>query len=250
MRGKTWGGRLKRRLRKPPNGIEAWLKHNTEPVKDEPRRYVGAYMMRDLPCFLKLYRSRFYLHVLPALLRVSKPHFTFRRAVALASYGVPIPRPMTCVMVREGLLLLNESIDGARDYDALSQEQSSADEVRRMMHCAGGTIAAMHMAGYTHSDCQWRNLLWSGRECYLVDLDSVRRRRFLVRRGRARDVARFVVSAEQARLRPDLLEVFLKAYLEVVRTERETLLARMQPQLEKLRLQQEKQHGITAQPLL
>lgn len=250
VRGKTWGQRLKRRLRKPPLGFYAWLEAHTKPLRDDSGGYVGAFQMRDMPCYLKLYRGKFLLHVIPTLLRLSQPMRTFRKAVALAANGVPISRPLACVLVKEGVLMLSEGLYSVADYSRLWQAPPAKEEAERMMHCAGATLAAVHTAGYSHGNCRWDNLLWSEGECYLVDLDGTRRRRFRVAHHRARDLARFTVNAEEAGVSSDLLEVFLNSYLEVMCESQEPLIARMRPHLKKLRRRHESKYGIVAAPLL
>ncbi len=69
-----------------------------------------AFTMRDMPCYLKLCRRKYLLHVIPTLLRISRPLRTFRTAVILANSGVPISRLLTCVMVKECVYMLSEGL--------------------------------------------------------------------------------------------------------------------------------------------
>ena len=119
-----------------------------------------------------------------------------------------------------------------------------------MMRGAALTLSVLHRAGYTHGDCKWRNLLWIDGECFMVDLDGARRRRLFAARARARDVARFTVSAEEAGVPSSLLQAFLDSYVAHSGVAREELLRRMQPNLEKLRGRHLEKYGITPQPLL
>tara|TARA_B100001540_G_scaffold301030_1_gene307056 strand:+ start:524 stop:1297 length:774 start_codon:yes stop_codon:yes gene_type:complete len=250
IRGKRWGKRLTERLRTPPLGISQWMRRHTDVVKDDASTLAGCLRISRRRRFLKLYRSRNLLFKLLCLARLARPMATFRTALVLAASEVPIPRPLSCVLVSEGLLMLSEGLDSSRDYCALWEAGQSGEELYRMMRGAALTLSVLHRAGYTHGDCKWRNLLWIDGECFMVDLDGARRRRLFAARARARDVARFTVSAEEAGVPSSLLQAFLDSYVAHSGVAREELLRRMQPNLEKLRGRHLEKYGITPQPLL
>lgn len=247
--GKRWGRRLGDRLRSPPRGIERWLRRHALVVKDEPSRIVGYLHVRERPCFLKLYRGNAPLRQL-ARLGFGRPRRSYRVGLELAARGVAVPRPLTCVLAREGVLVLSESLESGSDYCQRWQAGPGRQEARDMMRAAGQTLAATHAAGFTHGDCKWSNLLWSDGTCYLVDFDGARRPRLLAARRRARDVARFAVSAEEAGAPLELLEEFFDSYLAASGDERDGLLQRMQPHLGKLRHRHRDKYGISPQPLV
>ena len=250
IRGKRWGPRLQTRLRNPPAGITNWMERHTDVVKDDHSTLAGFLRMSHKQRFLKLYRRRSMLHKLAYLMRIGRPLRTFRVSLALAGVGVPVPEPLCCMLSSEGLLLLTEALLRDSDYNALWQRAPSEEEARLMMRGAGQTLANLHLAGYTHGDCKWSNLLWIDRVCHLVDLDGTRRRLVLGQRARARDIARFTISAEEAGASAQLLEDFLESYLNTTGAAREDLVRRMQPHLEKFRGRHRDRYGIAPQPLL
>lgn len=250
LRGEAWGHRVKRRLNQPPVGIVPWMQQHTILIKDEPKRMVGYYPMRDVPCFIKLYRRRTPLHLLVYAMRLGQPLRTFRNIIELSANGVPTPRPLSCVLTWQGVLVLTKGVSEGGTYDQLWASRPAREEAHRMMRGAGKTIASAHACGFSHGDCKWSNLLWSQGECYLIDLDSARRSRFRRARRRARDLARFTVAAEEGGVPQELLESFLHSYLEESGDSRDDLIRRMRPNLEKLRNRHEKKYGIVAQPLI
>lgn len=248
--GKRWGRRLREHLSKPPLGVGNWLRQRSRVIKDEPASMVGLVEMRRRPCCLKLYRGRPVVQLL-CLLRLGRPMASYRTGLKLAAQGVPVPRPFSCVIAFEGVLLLTEGLPEAGDYNRLWQAGPGREQSLGMMRAAGETIAGFHGAGYTHGDCKWNNLVWSEQTCFLVDLDGARRRPlFGAARRRARDIARFAVSAEEADVSTGLLDEFLDSYLRRSGEDRDQLLKRMQPHLTKLRNRHRERYGVEPQPLL
>ncbi|MEZ5568370.1 MAG: lipopolysaccharide kinase InaA family protein [Halioglobus sp.] len=248
--GKRWGHRLAERLRQPPMGIVAWMQRHTQVVKDDPARLVGYLRIRERHCFLKLYRRPSLLRKLLLLMRIGRPLRTYKTGLVLAANGVLVPRPLSCAVVAEGALLLTEGLSGGGDYCQLWDARPSRDTLSRMMRGAGESIADLHVVGYTHGDCKWSNLLWSEERCYLVDLDGARRPRLLAASRRARDLARFTISAEEAGVPAAMLEEFLDSYLRKSGVDRDTLVRRMQPHLQKLRGRHLHKYGVEPHPLL
>ncbi len=250
VHGKRWGRRLGDKLKSPPLGISAWIKRHTTVIKDEPKKVVAFFEIRKKPCFLKLYRRRSIFFKLLYFARLGRPMNSYKTGLHLAAEGVPVPRPLCCVVVSEGLLVLSEAFVSDGDYCQIWNGSPGREQVRKMMRGAGETIAAAHSAGYTHGDCKWNNLLWYQETCFLVDFDGARKIRFSAEARMARDIARFTVSAEEAGVPGDMLEEFLDSYLRDSDLNRDRLIELMQPQLEKLRGRHFEQYGISPQPLL
>lgn len=248
--GNRWGQRLREHLNKPPLGVGNWLRQRSRVLKDERAKIVGLVELRRRPCCLKLYRGRPPGLQLLCLLRLGRPMSTYRTGLKLAAQGVPVPRPFSCVIVFEGVLLLTEGLPQEGEYSRLWQAVPGREQALGMMRAAGETIADLHGAGYTHGDCKWNNLVWSEQTCFLVDLDGARRSRFPAARRRARDIARFAVSAEEAGVSTALLDEFLDSYLRRSGEDRDKLRKRMQPHLTKLRHRHRERYGVEPQPLL
>jgi tRNA A-37 threonylcarbamoyl transferase component Bud32 len=248
--GKTWGERLQRRLGKAPVGLERWVNKHTETLEEKSYVLNTSYMMRDMPTYLQFYRRSTPLHLLLYVARRGRPLRLFKTAVLFSANGVPVPRPLACLVVGRGVLVLSEGHYGGGNYCDLWEASPSQEEAQRMMHGAGQTIGAAHVAGFTHGACQWSNLFWSEETCYLMDLDGARKRRIMADYFKARDLARFTVSAEEAGVRPEILDKFLESYILVTQESREALVVRMRPHLDKLHSRHFEKYGIAAQPLI
>ena len=235
IRGKTWGARLQRRLDKPPVGIDKWLQQHTTPIKDEGGRYVGHYFMREMSCYLKLYRRPYYLHVLPTLMRRGLPVRTFNTAIFLAANGVPVSRALSCVLVSTGVIVLSEGLYQGGNYFEVWQSGPAEAEARQMMREAGTSLAAMHKAGYVHGDCHWNSLLWSEQQCFLVNLEAARKPRFKRAQRSLRDLAHFALDAESEGVSAALFAEFIEAYVFVTGENRDDVIAGLQVALERLR---------------
>jgi tRNA A-37 threonylcarbamoyl transferase component Bud32 len=152
-------------------------------------------------------------------------------------------------LVPEGILLLTEGMPDGRNLNDLWREQPAPDEFRQIMHGAGESVARLHRAGYAHGDCKWSNLLWTGRQCYLVDLDGVGMAA-IASAKQARDLARFTLNAEELAIGPELYELFLESYLQCVGASRDATMANMMPLLRMLRDRHLAKYGARGQRLL
>jgi tRNA A-37 threonylcarbamoyl transferase component Bud32 len=103
-----------------------------------------------------------------------------------------------------------------------------------VLHSAGESVARLHRAGYAHGDCKWSNLLWTGGQCYLVDLDGAGKAP-IGSAKQARDLARFTLNAEELDIGPELYEFFLQGYLQGVSVSRSVAIDQMMPSLRLLR---------------
>jgi len=163
--------------------------------------------------------------------------------------GVPVARPLCCLLVSEGSLLLTEGLTRGIDYSSRWQQLPSEQEQKAMMTCAAQTLAQLHLLKYFHGDCQWNNLLWREGQCYVVNLDLAGKSRFGASR-RAVDLARFTADAEEREIDPELYGLFLDTYVRAIEIPREQLLEKMKSPLAKFRSSHEQQHGVMAEPLL
>ncbi|MCR9105437.1 MAG: lipopolysaccharide kinase InaA family protein [Gammaproteobacteria bacterium] len=250
IRGKTWGARLQRRLNKPPVGITQWIEQHTTSLRNEGGRYLGHYFMRDMSCYFKFYPRRYYLHVIPTLLRRGLPLRTFDTAMDLAANGVPVSRALTCVLVSSGVIVVSEGLYEGGNYHEVWHSSPTQEQARLMMHEAGNTLAATHNAGYVHRNCTWNSLLWSEQQCFLVDLEQARKPRFRRARHRAYDLACVAVEAESAAVPVEVFDEFVQAYVELTKIDRAAVLAGVQPVLEKLRARYRARGRNLAQPVL
>jgi tRNA A-37 threonylcarbamoyl transferase component Bud32 len=247
--GDGWGVALQDLLATSSKDTAAWMQQHTRLLKSDTNSLVGLLQLQHEACYLKLYRYKSTLQKLLFRLGRGRPVRSFDVACKLVESEVPVPRPRACLLVPGGVLLLTEGIAGGGNLNDLWREQPAHDKFRQVLHGAGESVAHLHRAGYAHGDCKWSNLLWAGRQCYLVDLDGVGKAP-LGSAKQARDLARFTLNAEELDIGPELYELFLESYLQGVGASRHGLIARMTPILHLLRDRHLAKYGERGQHLL
>jgi len=232
--GDGWGVALQDMLATSSIDIAAWMQLHTRLLKSDTNSLVGLLQLQHEACYLKLYRYKSTVQKLLFRLGRGRPVRSFDVACKLAEKEVPVPRPRACLLVPGGVLLLTEGIAGGGNLNDLWREQSAHDKFRQLLHSAGESVARLHRAGYAHGDCKWSNLLWTGGQCYLVDLDGAGKAP-IGSAKQARDLARFTLNAEELDIGPELYEFFLQGYLQGVSVSRSVAIDQMMPSLRLLR---------------
>ncbi len=131
----------------------------------------------------------------------------------------------------------------------MAENNPAHDKFRQVLLGAGESVARLHRAGYAHGDCKWNNLLWTGQQCYLVDLDGAGKAS-IGSAKQARDLARFTLNAEELAIGPELYEHFLESYLQGVSVSRSVVIDQMMPVLRMLRDRHLAKYGERGQRLL
>lgn len=230
-------------------GAAAWMEDHAQILKSDAYTLSGLARLDDEACFLKLYRYKSPLHRILFALGIARPLRDFTAARELGAQGVSVPRPLACLNVSDGMLLVIEGLSGGGDLAELWLRQPGDDDSRVMMRSAGENLAVLHSAGYAHGDCKWNNLFWDGFRVFLIDLDKARRAA-LHSSVQARDLARFTVNAEKLKIGPQLYEEFLGAYLQGVGGDRREVVQRMLPILVRFRKKYLVRHGPRGQRLV
>lgn len=248
VRGDTWAVRLQQRLPGPPADMTAWMRDNTRLLKSDAASEVGLLELEGQLCCLKYYRHKSILHRTLFRAGRGRPVRSFDAALALVERRVAVPRPLACLRVPGGMLLLTQGIPDAKALDLLWQGQPGDEQVIQPLCAAGTVLADLHRAGYAHGDSKWRNILWSGQVCYLVDLDAASRARVAGAR-QARDLARFTLDAEELAMGSRLFDLFLDSYLSGIGRSRDEVVAATLPPLRKLRARHLARYGRRGQRL-
>ena len=249
IRGDHWPRRLQEWLDMPPADTAQWMEQHTQLLKSDAYSRVGLLRLQEELCCLKLYRQKSALQGWLFRRGRGRPVHCFDIAVQLRAAHVPVPQPRACLLVPGGMLLLSEGLTDAVDLHKLWQSGQEKERCRRLLAGAGTTLARLHRAGFAHGDCKWRNLLWSGGQWRLVDLDAAGRAPPGAGK-QARDLARFTLDAEEHGLEHGLYEHFLDTYLQGVAQSREDTIGRLLPPLRKLRARHLARYGERGHRLL
>lgn len=249
LRGREWARALQGALGPGEADPAAWLSDNADIIKRDTHSLVGLLSLEGRACYLKYYRARRYSQGL--LLRFGRGRgiASFDNALALRRAGLDVPEPLACLRTGPGLLLLTEAIEGATDLKALWLQGQSDAQLVALMTAAGETLAHWHSRGFTHGDCKWSNFLFAGERVLLVDLEGVGRGS-PASHGARRDLARFVVNAEDMGLPAPAFQSFLDSYASPLGMDAGEIPARIRPRLEALRRRHRVRYGERGQQLL
>jgi tRNA A-37 threonylcarbamoyl transferase component Bud32 len=228
------------------------MEAHTQLLKTDTWSRVGLLQLEGEWYFLKLYLAKSAWQRLGFRLGYGRALHSFDAAVQLDAAGLPVAAARTCLLVPGGMLLLTAAIPAGQDLRALWLGKPGDDLARQLLRHAGELLARLHTAGFAHGDCKWSNLLWSGEQFYLVDLEAVRKlgsvEQFHSRH--ARDLARFTVDAEELGLGPELYRLFLDSYLASLAYPREVVLTRTKPLVETIRARHLSKYGVVGERLL
>ena len=106
------------------------------------------------------------------------------------------------------------------------------------------TMLELHRAGFVHGDFKWGNVLRDGDACWLVDVDGLRAVTVTdFCRGKARDLARFLLDCEEAGVPADEVWALMCRYAALAAHTTATVEARVNPVLARLRERHRRRYG-------
>lgn len=211
---------------------EAWLQQHGRVLKNEQSGTVGLLELAGQDCYIKFFCSRSLIQRLGFALGLSRAARAFDAGVELARHGLAVAKPLACLRLPEAMVLVTTAIQGI-DLKALWLSQRPADEWKLILSRAAAALGKLHAEGFVHGDCKWGNLLWNGSEVILVDLDGVQRSTSARRRGR--DLARFVLNAEELSVDKEIFEIFVSVYAKSTGSEKSAVIELLAPALAQLR---------------
>jgi tRNA A-37 threonylcarbamoyl transferase component Bud32 len=230
----------------PASGIATWLEQQGRILKEDPHSRVALAQIEGRCYYLKLYLRKSALQELGFRLGRGRALRAFDAARVLTATEVAVPRAWYCLRGEEGLLLITEGVEGG-DLKSLWQGHDPA--IPQLVQAAGLALAHLHIAGYTHGDCKWSNLLCRDGRILFADLEAVARGR-PGSRAAARDLARFTLNAEDLSLPAALYETFLTGYCAATRQTREAVVRATLAPLQTLRRRHLARYGPRGHPLL
>jgi tRNA A-37 threonylcarbamoyl transferase component Bud32 len=233
-RGDVWAARLKEHLTTAQVGAAEWMEDHTRILRSNVDTLSGLLQADDELVYLKLYSFKPYKYKMSLGLRKPQPLRNFDIARALADKGIAVPRPLACLAVSQGMLILTEGLSGGGNLSELWRNQSDVPGADAMMRGAGETLAQLHLAGYSCGECRWEHLFWNGQRVHLITLDNTSRSP-LGSMQQAQDLAWFTANAEEFGIGSALFEQFLETYLQGITGNRREVVERMIRPLYRLR---------------
>ena len=249
LRGDTWAARLAEQLAQSSSGAAEWMQAHAQILNSSEDSISALYRLDEQPCFLKLYRFKSLRHRLSMAFGTASPLRNFRVARDLGAEGLAVPRPLGCLRVSRGILMLVEGIMEGGNLADQWRRQPADDEARRMMRSAGETLATLHRFGYAHRKCKWEKLFWDGHRVHLIDLNKARKCAPGAA-AQARDLAQFTVGAEKLKISSSMYGLFLETYLHGMDKSRREVVQGMLPFLYEIRTKHLVRYGPHGQRLV
>jgi len=256
LRGDNWAQALGACLSDPPGDMPTWMEQHTRLLKSDTYSRVGLLRIREQTCCLKLYIAKSSMQRLGFRLGIGRGITAFDAADRLLVAGLHVPTPRACLLVPEGMLLLTQGVEDSRDLRDLWQAEPTESIASQYMRRAGEILSVLHHAGFSHGDCKWSNLLWSGESFSLVDLEDVRRvgtagtEVTSLHARQLQDIARFTADAEALGASASQYESFLGSYCMGADDLRDQLLDGIRPLVGVIRTRHQKKYGHRYEPLL
>jgi len=217
-----------------------WLERHGRLLKSEHADVVGLIDLAGRTCYIKFFCARSFVQRLGFALGLSRAPRAFDAGMQLAGHGLPVAQPLACLRLPAAMVLLTTAIQGV-DLKALWLSSRAEDDWLAIISSAAATLARLHTAGFVHGDCKWANLLWDGHEVIMVDLDSVKQSSSARRRGR--DLARFVLNAEELSIDKEIFETFVSVYAKSTGAEKAAVIELLAPVLAQLRRRHNDKYG-------
>lgn len=249
--GEHWGSRLIDKIERSSVAPYDWAKKNIEVIKSTTTSLVGLVEVDQQACYLKFYLSKSIWQRGSFRLGMGRGSRSFKMADTLLKHGILVPRPLACVLVPRGMILLTEAVSGATDMQTL-WERGLIDlncDAHGCWQMAGTCLGELHKAGFMHGDFKWSNLLFDKSNLFQVDLEAVAALRPGSKK-RYRDLARFTLNAEDMGAPKGCYKLFLDAYLNASGQLENTVVAGTMPYLNAMRTHHIKKYGARGHALL
>jgi tRNA A-37 threonylcarbamoyl transferase component Bud32 len=248
-RGQRWGERLTQTLKGSELDEINWMEQHTRLIKSDAYSRVGLFQFGGRFCYLKFYRAKSIGQKMLFRLGYARGVHSFDAALKLLRAEVRVPVPLTCIESPCGMMLLTEGVLEAKDLKALWQETLGQSAQEELLRSAGRTLSSLHLAGYCHGDAKWSNWLWSGDEFYLVDLEGVKQVP-IGSKWQLRDLARFVVNAEDLAVSQASFDCFVESYLTGDPRSKDNTISAIMPALMALRKRHKAKYGVRGHRLI
>jgi tRNA A-37 threonylcarbamoyl transferase component Bud32 len=248
-RGQSWGERLTQTLKASELDEISWMEQHTRLIKSDAYSRVGLFQFGGRLCYLKFYRAKSIGQKMLFRLGYARGVHSFDAALKLQQVEVRVPAPLTCIESPRGMMLLTEGVIEAKDLKALWHGAMEQSRQEQLLHSAGNTLSRLHLAGYCHGDAKWSNWLWSGDDFYLVDLEGVKQVPVGSNR-QLRDLARFVVNAEDLAVSQASFDCFMESYLTRDPRSKDNTIRAIMPALRELRKRHEAKYGMRGHRLI
>jgi hypothetical protein len=206
------------------------------------------------PLFIKKFRFKGIVHSLKPFLRPHRAQVMWRVSWHLLKHSIPVAEPEGYLIQQRGPFCL-KGYFFARVLPkcfALDEIAENVDQLTVRFDSGGligvlaQTIANMHDSSVSHGDLKWSNILVhkEKNELWFVDLDSAQLyRKAPNTKAVVRDLARFLLSGQEAGIEEAILERFLDQYAHHRELSRARIDGPIDKILKKLQYRHKKRYG-------
>jgi len=234
--------------------VDTWLQQSVTPIKEDPNSTVGFYDYHNKRYYLKVYRAKGRLDSCWHRLGWSRPFRQWRRINAFCA-ELQSPRPLLVVVGADSdcTYYATDFVADCRDLNSalVGEQRLPREQAAKVLADCGAMLGKMHRLGWFHGDLKWSNLLLGPDGMLsIIDLDGLRRLpRWRPRAASGRDLARFVLNAEEFLTDVALLEDFLAGYCQQTGSSRQQCIDAFYPSLLSLREKHRRKYGLRGQLL-
>ncbi len=237
--------------------INDWFSSKAKIIKSDTHSQVGLLETETLgQIYIKRYRTKSWWHRLALLFGSGRPVKNFKMSLLLSERGMPVPTPYGLITARGCLgfpgssYYLCQGLVGGEDLKSfyLASSDNGAEIIKDCLQRIGRLLAEFHNCGYLHGDCKWSNILLQGAETFFVDLDNAGKNSSPD--AQAKDLARFILNAEELAIGKQVFDCFINAYCETRSSASAGLMDSCKTQLEKLRVRHLARYGERGERLM
>jgi tRNA A-37 threonylcarbamoyl transferase component Bud32 len=225
-------------------------------LKSDMFSYAGVYKGatdREV-AFVKCYKPKSLLNKIALKFGWARCYRAYQAALALSGcVSMPYPYALVRNQSSFNVYVFYQQINSISVSD-LFKDRSFTSVYAAVLRQCGKQLAALHMRGWTHGDYKWGNVLValdaekSIEGIYIVDLDGVKKNG-AKNDARGRDLARFIVNAEDYGVDESLVRGFVDAYAKATGETFRYCIDIAWPGLEKLRLRHDKKYDLRKRSL-
>lgn len=237
--------------------INDWFAATADIIKADTYSQVGLLETKALgKIYAKCYRAKSWWHRVAMLFGQGRPVRCFKMSSTLFEKGLPVPEPYGLISAKGFLGIPRSSYylcQGLIDAEDLKSvymafEDKNSEEIKNCLQVIGRHLAEFHNSGYLHGDCKWSNIVLQGGQVFFVDLDNAGK--ITSRDAEAKDLARFILNAEELAIGEGSYDCFINAYSEARSNASASLMGSCKNYLEKLRVKHLARYGKRGERLM
>ena len=222
--------------------VNDWFNSEAKIIKRDKYSRVGFVQEENIgKIYIKHYSAKSWWHRISMFFNQGRAGRSFKVSDELLRNGISVPIPYALITANGSFGLpdssyyLCQGLVKGKDFKSfyLSSDVKNSDLIKDRLQYIGRQLAGLHNCGYVHGDFKWSNIIFQGSKLFFVDLDNTSKINSLD--IEAKDLARFILNAEELMTDKTVFNYFMKAYRKSRKNASINLMLRCKKDLEKLR---------------